>query len=190
MCPSCAGNIRYTYEQVKQFFLDKNIKLLSKNYKNIKQRLKYKCLDCGHVGTKALKNLNSTYGCNKCGAKKGHKKKRYTFNKVKLLFLEKNLDILSKDYENSQQRLKYRCLICGYVGEKSLNHLNHSCNWYKMDLTEEDRINRRNIPEYKKWAENYNNKPERKKYMKDYKRMHKDIEATIAIANIVDLVKA
>jgi len=158
LCPSCAGVLKYTYKQVEQLFLDKNIKLLSKNYKNIKQRLKYKCLNCGYVGTKALKNLKDTFGCNKCGAKKGQNKTRYTYSEVKLLFLKKGLELLSKKYENYQQRLKYKCLKCGYKGKKSLGHLDHSCNWYKMELTEEDRMNRRNISEYKEWARNIKKK--------------------------------
>jgi hypothetical protein len=143
---------KYTYEQVKNIFLTKNLKLLSPNYINSRQKLKYKCLKCGKISTKTLKHWNATYGCKKCGARKGQEKNKYTLKQVKDFFKEKNLELIDDKYKNYHQKLKYKCLKCGYTGLKSLGHLEHKCNWYKMDLTEEDRINRRNIPEYKNWA--------------------------------------
>ena len=100
----------------------------------------------------------STFGCNKCGAEKGQDKKRYTYEQVKSLFADKDLELLSPKYKNTQQKLNYKCLKCGYEGTKRLTHLTHSCNWYKMNLTEKDRINRRNIPEYRKWAQDVKKK--------------------------------
>ena len=157
-CPSCAGNLTYAYEQVKDLFLNKNLKLLSTEYKNTRQKLEYQCLKCGRKGTKSLKHLSNTFGCKKCGAEKGQNKKRHTYEQIKQLFLNKNLKLLSTGYKNCQQKLKYECLKCGYVGTKRLVHLDHSCDWYKMELTEEDRINRRNIPEYRKWAKDVKKK--------------------------------
>jgi len=60
---------KYTYEQVKHLFKNKNIELLSKEYKNSFQKLNYKCLICGHEGTKKLKHLlesSMKNGCKKC----------------------------------------------------------------------------------------------------------------------------
>jgi len=143
---------KYTYEQVKDLFVTKNLKLLSPIYENNRQKLEYECMVCGKIGMKSLKHWTVTYGCKKCGATKGQDKSRYKYDQIKSFFREKNLELLSDTYKNNKQKLKYRCLKCGYTGLKTLVHLDHKCNWYRMDLTEEDRINRRNIPEYKEWA--------------------------------------
>ncbi len=146
-CPSCAGMLRRTYDEVKLIFKEKNMKLLSKKYKNNSQKLEYKCLICGYVGTKRLNNLLKGKKCPSCAGLI-----TYTYQKTKQFFKEKNMKLLSKEYKNTQQKLKYKCLICGYTGLKSLGHLAHSCNWYNRNLTEEDRINRRITTEDKKWA--------------------------------------
>ena len=78
--------------------------------------------------------------------------KKYTLEQVRDLLKKRNTNLLSKEYKNIGQNLEYRCLKCGYKGKKSLGHLDHSCNWYRMDLTEEYRINRRSVPEYRQWA--------------------------------------
>ncbi len=57
------SKLKYTYKEVKQFFQEKNMELLSKRYENSSQKLKYKCLICGYIGTKILYSLLRGTGC-------------------------------------------------------------------------------------------------------------------------------
>tara|TARA_Y100000310_G_scaffold180635_1_gene180548 strand:- start:9469 stop:9885 length:417 start_codon:yes stop_codon:yes gene_type:complete len=120
--------MKYTLEEVENIFLNNGIRLLSKKYKNNQQKLEYQCLKCSYIGTKALRNLLNTpvgYGCKKCSAIKNQNKCRYKIEEVKLLFKERNMQLLSTKYSNNDERLKYKCLNdeCGYIGEKILGNL-------------------------------------------------------------------
>lgn len=109
---------KYKHEEIKSFFSEKNMQLLSKEYKDNQQKLRCKCLECGYIGTKTLGNLLMGGGCLFC---KGTIK--YTYKQAKSFFSEKNMVLLSKRYEGCNQKLKYKCLICSYVGEKRLSNL-------------------------------------------------------------------
>jgi len=119
---------KYTHKQVKQFFKNKNLKLLSEEYKNSIQKLNYKCLICGYIGTKKLKHLlesSMKCGCKKCSAIKKGDKYRYKLEEVKLIFKKNNMKLLSTEYNNNDEKLRYKCLKkgCGYIGEKILGNL-------------------------------------------------------------------
>jgi hypothetical protein len=61
---------KYTFEQVKEFFEAEGCTLLSKEYRNSKQKLEYVC-SCGNKATKELRNLLSgRNGCKKCSTRR------------------------------------------------------------------------------------------------------------------------
>ena len=40
-CPYCYGNAKYTYKYIKGYFKSKGCELLSKEYKNVDEKLEY-----------------------------------------------------------------------------------------------------------------------------------------------------
>lgn len=55
-CPYCAGNAKYTYEQVFKEFESRGYTLLDKEYKSANKNLKYSCV-CGNVDEVSLSKL-------------------------------------------------------------------------------------------------------------------------------------
>jgi len=75
-CAWCSNKRRrekesFDYEYVNQFLSERNIKLLSKEYKNAHQKLELKCLICGNIWKSMFLNIkNKNSGCPVCGIKK------------------------------------------------------------------------------------------------------------------------
>lgn len=70
-CPTCYGNKRYKIEEVKKILLDLNIILLSERYKNNREILKLKCIDCNNEWSASFGNIkNSNSGCPECAKEK------------------------------------------------------------------------------------------------------------------------
>lgn len=68
-CRKCGGCQKYTFEDIKNYFLDNNCELLENEYKNNRYLLKYKC-ECGNTGTITLDNFKKGKRCKKCGIEK------------------------------------------------------------------------------------------------------------------------
>lgn len=77
-CPVCAGNKKYTYEEVKQLFHEKGYTLISKKYKNSKSELEYMCNKHSELGIQKT-TLNSFNQCDYIckGCLKEHKRDLY-----------------------------------------------------------------------------------------------------------------
>lgn len=68
-CPECMGNRKYTYEEVKRLFQEKDYMLTSKKYKNAKSELEYVCNKHSELGIQktTLNSFNqSNYMCKEC----------------------------------------------------------------------------------------------------------------------------
>ena len=121
--------------------------------------MKYKCLICENIGTKTFRNLSDSCRCKKCGNKRAADKQRYNYEQVESFFYKKNMKLLTKEYKNTSQQLKYRCLKCGYIGTKMLLHLlkGHGCpscyikSQFNPNITKDERERRRIVPRYRKW---------------------------------------
>jgi len=113
-CPVCGCRIqankkRYTFGSVKSGFEERGYTLLSTKYQNARyQKLKYICPN-GHYGEMTYANFVRGYGCPICGSISAANKHRYTIKFVRSEFEKRGYTLLSKDYKNSSQRLKYRC---------------------------------------------------------------------------------
>ena len=69
-CPHCYGNVKYTLSEVQSIFKKYNYTLLSEEYIDNKQPLKYMCPK-GHIGTMCLSNFLSGHRCGVCTNPKG-----------------------------------------------------------------------------------------------------------------------
>lgn len=68
-CPICYGNKKLTYEFVKEKIEKEGYELLSKEYKNIKSKLKVRCPE-GHEYPVIYDNFKKGKRCKKCHVKK------------------------------------------------------------------------------------------------------------------------
>ena len=64
-CPKCGGVARHTIEYVRQFFNNKGFELLTDVYKNNRQILQIKCIQCSYLKETSLHsfNINKCYYC-------------------------------------------------------------------------------------------------------------------------------
>jgi predicted nucleic acid-binding Zn-ribbon protein len=127
------NNKKYTYNESKEFFKKQNLLLLDSNYKNVHTKMKYKCLKCGYIGKKTLKNVMLKQGCQKCSGVA-----KYKISEVKKIFLKNNLLLLDKKYINYLTKMNYRCLKCGYYWKISLFNIRNGngcpkCSSFKRE---------------------------------------------------------
>jgi len=168
-CKECGNkkkgnNVKYSYEQVEKIFTDQGCELLSKEYKNARDKLDYKC-SCGNVSKIRLTHFLRGSRCELCGLEKIKKKLRFSYKDVENIFEDNGCKLLSKDYKNGHSPLDYKC-SCGDISKIQLSHFlggqrckkcgiekmtgpNNPC--YNHNLSDEDRINRRKIPENDIW---------------------------------------
>ena len=64
-CGRCNGNIKITYEEVREAFEKRNYTLLSKKYKNCNSKLDYIC-NAGHTHSISWSSFNQGHGCPEC----------------------------------------------------------------------------------------------------------------------------
>lgn len=123
-CPECAGLRQYTYNEIKEIFESIGYVLLSKTYKNNKQKLKFIC-NKGHTGAIMLNSVLQGHGCWRCA----QEDKAVSLESVKETFSSVGLELLSQDYSNCRQQLKYICKKCGHIGAKTYNaaQQGHGC---------------------------------------------------------------
>lgn len=101
-----------TFDKIAYDFDKRNLVLLKSSDKNItsKTRLFYKCKT--HSNT--IENMSYAcfkqgVGCKKCAIEKSADKYRKSFSEIKLEFENRNLILLSDNYENYYSVLKYMC---------------------------------------------------------------------------------
>jgi len=102
-CPYCSGCAKHTIEFIKSEFEKENYKLLTKIYKNAKQKLKYVCQN-GHEHSISWNNWKRGFRCPYCS-----NKIKKTIGFIKQRFKEKDCILLTTEYINSKQKLDYIC---------------------------------------------------------------------------------
>ena len=88
---------KLTYEYVKSKFEEEGYELLSTEYINSKNKLKYKCLN-GHEHTITWDDFNSGYRCPYC-----YGNVKYSHAYVKDIFKKCGYTLLSNKYINNKQ---------------------------------------------------------------------------------------
>lgn len=110
-CKHCAGNVKYTYEQVEKIFKDENCKLISKEYINNNTHLEYQC-SCGNTSKIKLGAFIKGHRCRKCMANTlSVKNKKITDEEFSTFCESKGCKFLGR-VGNRGRRIKYQC-SCG-----------------------------------------------------------------------------
>jgi hypothetical protein len=102
-CPYCAGNVKYTYDYVKNFFKKEGYTLLSKEYINANTKLDFVCPN-GHKHSISWSMFRSGNRCVYCS-----KRAPISYEFVKDSFEQEGYTLLSKRYKNRRTKLRYKC---------------------------------------------------------------------------------
>ena len=120
---------------------------------------------CGHKTSSVVASImrdEFTFICQDCFKQIMAKKYRRSIEEVKKIFEERNCEFLDDNYFNSSTKVKFRC-ECGNISYITINSFmeGHRCgcqrlrgeanNKYNPNLTDEQRIMKRNYPEYVEW---------------------------------------
>lgn len=81
----------------------------------------YQCMKCGHTG-RQLRNNVGRRGCANCKGEKIACSLRLSIDAVRLRFLKQGLTLLSNNFFSARENLDYKCLKCGYVGQKTADN--------------------------------------------------------------------
>ncbi len=102
-CPECFGNKKLSYGKIKIYIEGFGYKLVSKEYKNVKTKLKMICPE-GHNFEMKYNNFQQGQRCPTCfGAKK------ISFDYVKEYIEGFGYKLVSKEYKNAHIKLKLIC---------------------------------------------------------------------------------
>lgn len=127
-------NKKDRYTEVKEFIESKGNKLISKEYKNNKGKLKIQC-KCGEIFKRTFgdfKNKNMYY-CTCCSGNK------LRYSDVKKFIESKNCKLISKEYENNSTKLDIQC-SCGEIFKVSFNTFKKDEQWQCKSCGEKKRI--------------------------------------------------
>ena len=107
--------MKYTYQYVSDFFKSQNCQLLSKEYKNNRQKLDYICC-CGNKSKITYANFKKGIRCSICA-----RNKKPPYQEVFNYFKSKNCQLLTQEYLNAHQLLDYIC-CCGNKSKINFNN--------------------------------------------------------------------
>ena len=103
---------KYNIDMVRDMFDKRGYELLEKDYKNTDTNMNYICRrHPDKVQNIKLCNFNNGKGCKLCANEKLSKSKRMNIDDIAKIFENKNLKLISNNYENSKTNLNYACNI-------------------------------------------------------------------------------
>ena len=119
-CPDCYNNTRKGFtkmvtESIREEFNKEGYTLLTKEYRNTKQKLRYICPN-GHERTITYDSWRAGSRCKLCV----NKNVRHTIEYVRAGFEEAGYILLTKEYKNCSQKLEYICTE-GHTNSMSWN---------------------------------------------------------------------
>lgn len=121
-----------TFEDVKKFLKENDINnectLLSTEYINSSTPLELKCNLCGRIFERDFSHIKrGRFKCPDCGRKSGGGSNKFSIDNVKKYLQENDINhectLLSTEYINNSEPLKFRCNICGREFERDFNHV-------------------------------------------------------------------
>lgn len=98
---------RLNYNFVKETFEKRRDTLLSKEYKNARTKLEYKCGKCFDICSIRFDDYQRGQGCASCSGRK-----KLTLEFVKQKFQKRGDILLSKEYKSNREKLEYKCGKC------------------------------------------------------------------------------
>lgn len=101
-CPECAGNRKYTIDDIKRIAKERGGECLSEDYKNQRQKLHWRCSN-GHEWESTLNAILGGSWCQVCGGT------LLTIEMMREYAKERGGECLSQEYKNAQTKLLWRC---------------------------------------------------------------------------------
>lgn len=173
MCNKCRRKItknRLNIEDIRETISEGNCILLSIEYKNNRTKLEIQC-HCNGIFYKTLDEFRISHECPSCARHSQVEYAKFDYNYVYDYFKKYDCLLLSKEYINNRELLDYkcscgniskisfdgfscgeRCRKCGDIknglaklGKERLDMRGEHNNRWNPNLTDEDRINRRDI---------------------------------------------
>ena len=139
LCLECKDINVYTYETVFEELKNKDIELISKEYKNIGENIKVK-YKCGFETDRALVNIRlSNYRCPHC-SKKGYKRNTEQFYK-EVYELVKDEYKFEGEYTVCEAKLDVTHMTCGYkykVSPHKFINAKHRCPACNISKAEQE----------------------------------------------------
>lgn len=117
---------KLTLEQIKERAILLDIEILSDSYKGYLDFIQCRCVKCGAVFKKRVRNLffsSKKYPCPLCNKNSRIGKFKLTLNDLKEKTLSNNIEILTTTYKGINTRIQCKCKICGREWETSANSL-------------------------------------------------------------------
>lgn len=130
ICPG-AYNFKYntmpkklTIEFIRGKFKAEGLELRTSNYTGNQQKLDFLCR-CGTIGVMTWANFTQRKikECRKCAYKRRADVLRHAVEYVTNFFLERGFRLLANEYVNDVTPMPYKCMVCNYVGQKTLQDL-------------------------------------------------------------------
>jgi len=104
-CSICYNNKKwYTYDYVKEQIERKGYKLLSKDYKGTRAKLKLQCIE-NHIFETTWSHILRNQGCPICSINK----KRHTYDYVNRQVKKRGYRLLNRKYKNAHTKLELQC---------------------------------------------------------------------------------
>jgi hypothetical protein len=151
----------FTFDFVKKTFEDRGYQLLSDKYIGSQHELEYFCPK--HPNKKlSIKfvDFKRGHGCWYCGHETTNLKQKLSLEVVKKAFEDRGYQLLSEEYINSQEKLKYicpkhneqfiaysdlkqghGCPYCGGIGKPNIEDIKNKMKKRNYELLEEEYIN-------------------------------------------------
>ena len=107
-CRKCAGLELLTIEQMRELAGKRGGKCLSEKYINARTKLKWEC-SRGHQWEAIPDSIKRGQWCRSCGYIETANKQRGSIEQMHILATKRGGKCLSKEYINSQTKLKWRC---------------------------------------------------------------------------------
>ncbi len=114
-CKFCAGNVQYSYEDVKRMFEEAGCVLLADKYINFQGLLDYKC-KCGTIGKTRLSHLQSGGFCKECKKTTLSNLNRTDEEEIKQMCEKNGCKFISSSMTKGKTRIKFICK-CGLESE-------------------------------------------------------------------------
>lgn len=177
-CKNCGlknkKTVLLSYDYIKDFFAEHGCTLLTKKYTGNTQKLNFIC-KCGLISLTTFNAFMYSKRCKNCGRAIVENSIRYSYEFIEQLFKDKKCILItnSKKYKNTNSIVIFKC-YCGNIdtikvtnfmkndgcqkcreiksekfGKRRKGDLHPSWN---PDITPEERLTKRNYPEYKEWV--------------------------------------
>jgi hypothetical protein len=152
---------RLSYDYVRDYLKEYDYELLSESYLGRGEKIKYRCPE-GHVNSIEFHSFKAGHRCRDCAIDKRREMYKHDIEYIRKVFRDNGCELLSKEYVNFDEKLKFRC-SCGGEGETTFGAFRKGvrcgCGYksgpenpkWNPNITDEERIQRRQYPEYREW---------------------------------------